>query len=1508
MAGLFPGAPDAPAYWRNILDGVDAVSEMPVGRIDRDFYDPESWRAPSYDRVYAWRGGFVDDFATFDPVRYGVMPVAVGAIEPDQLIALRIATAAIDDAGGPDRLPDRERVGVVLGRGGYIGHGMSRANQQVRTSRQVIAILEQLVPGIEADQIEEVRRAFASSFGPEQPEPAIGLVPNLTASRVANRLDLCGPAYTIDAACASSLLAIEQGIRDLHSGRCDMVLAGGVHHSHDVTLWILFCQLRALSPSQLIRPFDRRADGLLIGEGTGVVALKRLDDALRDDDRIYAVIRGTGVASDGRSTSLMAPQSSGQVLAVRQAWRAAGLDPLASGAIGLVEAHGTGTPAGDAAELATLRAVFGDDPAAGKIVLGSVKSMIGHAMPAAGVAGVIKAAYALHHATLPPTLHCEEPHDLLEGSRLRMIGTAEAWESAGSRRAGVNAFGFGGINAHIVLEEAPRVAGVGRRRPARPTDGVTGTGTGTEAEATDAGLEIVLRLAASTPAEVVRLLGGSLHELGRGGLHGPGGSCRLAIVDPTPERLTLAGRIVARGTSWRGRNRVWWTESPVLGGFAARTGQVAFVFPGIERAFESNAPDVAAHFGLPLVPDEDTGYPLVDQTAAILGVGQLLTNALGRLGVDPSLTAGHSVGEWAAMLVSELLPPGSMDAFWDSLRGQSLEVPGAVFAALSCSAVSALEAINSMSSADRDLVAVSHDNCPGQSIVCGDLDAVSRLLEQLRGHGVLGQVLPFRSGFHSPLLEPFMGPFRKGVAEVPLGRAKVPVWSATTLEPYPRDPAAVRALMVRHLLEPVRFRELVDRLYAGGVRAFVQMGPGSVLGFVDDTLRGREYTGISAYASSGVTGMSQLQRVATSLWVDGADPDFGPLAPADAPSVPVGAATRPGAGEVRLDLCSPLVRLGSDVSPLRLPSRVGDGVRALGTGLPVDDPLLAELKTVLEEASASSYAVLDAWSAASPNGRSAERRDPRPAKVPERVEAAPTRTVTRPISVEAMPYLMDHGLFPQRPGWPIQSDWCPVVPMTTMIQMMLDEASAFVPGRVVVGIESITALTWLTAIPATEVTIQIAVDGPDRVKVSLVGHAFGTVLLADDHPTAPPASAEPLVAERQSDLAADRLYVDGWLFHGPRFQGITALDAMAEDGMRATITTPEAPGALVDNAGQALGYWLVRRADTAKYAFPRSIGRISFYGRPPGPGQQVACTVWVRELLDRAIRADLELRRADGQVWARIENWEDYRFSTDETSWPVLDKPGVSCASTEQPGGWSLIESTWDPALRNMMMRRYLTESERAEYDRRVPRAQRPWLLGRIAVKDAVRRMLWAAGAGPIFPAEIVVANESSGKPTVRTPFPEPLAVSLAHSGDVSVAMVCWSGPDDRAPGIDIERIDERDAQFEAVAFTTSERALLDLLAADDDRSTWVCRFWAAKEAVSKALGTGLQGRPHDFVVAAAETDGRLVVDRDGVAFPVSSSATAGRTHVVAWVDRAQPPPAPDLPKQLDLVRSQNAR
>ncbi|TDC07095.1 acyltransferase domain-containing protein, partial [Streptomyces sp. 8K308] len=927
MAVLLPGAGDLASYWQNITHGVDAIGEVPADRWDAEYYQPAGPRRA--DRVYCRRGGFVDATTEFDVAGFGVMPASVPGTEPDQLIALHVAHQSIRDAGGERALPsDRARAGVVLGRGGYLTPGLVRLDQRVRTAGQLVRTLRELAPELDEARLDRIRESFAGQLGPERPESAIGLVPNLAASRVANRLDLRGPAYTVDAACASSLVAVDHAVRELATGRCDLMLAGGVHHCHDITLWSVFSQLGALSPSERIRPFHRDADGVLIGEGTGVVVLKRLADAERDGDRIYAVVRGTGVASDGRSASLLNPDPDGQARAVRLAWAAAGLDPRAPGALGLLEAHGTATPAGDRAELATITEVFGP-PDGPRAAIGSVKSMIGHTMPAAGIAGLIKAALAIHHGVLPPTLHCEDPNPALATTRFAPLAEAALWEppaDGAPRRAGANAFGFGGINAHVVLE-APAEARAEAHATAPPRRAPS---------LTVAEPERVLRLAAPDAGALAALLAADDSTVLATGLPETApdaGPARLGVVDPTARRLALARRAVARGAPWRGRGDVWFGPRPLLGPAGGRT---AFVFPGLEAEFDPRADALGAWFGLP-APARATVGDIGRHGAAVFQLGRLLDTALRRVGVVPDAVAGHSVGEWTAMASGGIHAAAEVDAFLAEFDPDALRVPGVAFAVLGMPAERVGEELSG-----RDDVVLSHDNAPNQSMVCGPEPAVEELVDAVRERGVIAQILPFRSGFHTPMLAPYLGPIRRAVEAYTLHAPTTPVWSATTAAPYPAQPAAVRELFIRHLLEPVRFRPLIGALHDAGFRAFVQLGAGRLGSLIDDTLAGRDRVVVAAHAPVRDC-LAQLRRVLTALWANGAEPDVTPLL------------TRRRAG-VRLDLGGPLVSL----PPAARGLLTGDPLAAFA------HPVAAELSALLAETASTAAAVLTATAGVSP--------------------------------------------------------------------------------------------------------------------------------------------------------------------------------------------------------------------------------------------------------------------------------------------------------------------------------------------------------------------------------------------------------------------------------------------------------------------------------------------------------------------------------------------------------------
>jgi acyl transferase domain-containing protein len=785
MSVLLPGADSLEDYWRNLVAGTDSITDVPENRWQSHYYDPERAGHPS--RLYCRRGGFVDESAYFDPLPFGIMPGSVLEIEQDQLLALRVAAAAIEDAGGTDRLPDRDRVGVVLGRLGLAGMASMKFYARVMSGDQITRFIKELVPDIGDDQLNRVRTRIDERLGPFHPENVIGLMSNLAASRIANRLNLRGTSYTLDAACASSLIAVDHAVRELTSGRLDAVIAGGTHHNHDVSFWAVFTQIGALSRKQRIRPFHADADGLLLGEGSGMVVLKRLSDALRDDDRIYAVIRGVGVAGDGRSASLVSPETAGQVLAIRRAWEAAGLDPAAPDALGLLEAHGTATAVGDAAEVATMGTVFGPPQPGSAPVIGSVKSQIGHTLAAAGVAGLVKAALAVSRGVLLPTLHCDDPRPELESTRFRPIPSARPWESTGPRRAAVNAFGFGGINAHVILEQAPEPPRPRVTGPAAPVGAVTVTEP-----------EQVLLLAGQDSVAITRLLDADDHAVRASGIPAASGTeaeCRLGVVGPTAARLAAARKIVAAGNPWHGGRDIWFSPSPLLG---AGGGKTAFVFPGLEADFTPQLADVIARFGIETRELDEQEYS--GHLAAVIQVGWILHRALEHIGVTPDAVAGHSLGEWTAGIVAGLADESTLDE-----QAKTLLNPVAIRDDLMHAVISESAENVTATLADYPEIFLSHDNAPSQAVVCGPAAQVELLITEYGKRNVVCRGLPYATGVHTPYLEPFVRELREfDDRQAPLS-ARFPVWSGVTAAPLPADPEQRRELFFRQLTEPIQF-------------------------------------------------------------------------------------------------------------------------------------------------------------------------------------------------------------------------------------------------------------------------------------------------------------------------------------------------------------------------------------------------------------------------------------------------------------------------------------------------------------------------------------------------------------------------------------------------------------------------------------------------------------------------------------------------------------------------------
>ncbi len=944
------------------------------------------------------------------------------------------------------------------------------------------------------------------------------------------------------------------------------------------------------------------------------------------------------------------------------------------------------------------------------------------------------------------------------------------------------------------------------------------------------------------------------------------GPLRLAIADPTPKRIELARKVVDRGQAWRGRNDVWFAPE----GLIAAGGRVAFAFPGVEPTFEARVDDVAAHFGVgaELVPRSSD---LERQGANIMYVGRLLTEALAALNVRPDVVVGHSLGEWTAMLVAGAVTREAIDRFVHGIADGDLVLPDLVFLALGCGVDVAEAAVAGLPD-----IAVSHDNCPHQVIVCGSEASVAVAQERLKAQRVLGQVLPFRTGFHTPMFADYLQPFEDALGTLPLHPATIPMYSSVSAQRFPGDEEGMRDLGRRLYVERVRFRELVENLYADGVRVFVQPGVGSVVGFVGDTLHDREHLAVAGAAPKR-SGMAQLTRVAAALFVEGADVPLPALAPAapdrtggppsmSGPARPPSAArsARPAAERapvLRFD--SSLVRGG--LQPLERPvpppaAPVGDAVDHSVSG-----PLAEEFRATLAAVSEAGREVLSALAAGpvAPVRRGAAA-SPGPSRVtgahtpagpasPATTSAPARHHERRRLSLAEVPELIDHAFFIQREGTGTVNDRFPVVPMTMMIQMFVDTATSLGGGRVVVGLQNVRALRWLAVEPPVEVDITAVWEAPDRVKVAIEGYARATVVLAEAYPAPPPPDTQPLTDERPPPHTARELYEQRWMFHGPGYQGVTDMHAMGADGLRATVTCRPAPGALLDAAGQLLGYWIEANSTEDRIALPMRIDRIDLHGPHPEPGAELSCLVRFTEVNETDARGNVDLVR-DGVVWARLTQFIDRRFESTNAVFEVMTFPEENLLAERREGYWVVHEPWRSSASRDLLARRYLGEDERDEYFSLTPKAQRDWILGRIAVKDAVRDHLWQQGAGPIFPLEVGVANDGAGRPVVTLPDGRSLAVSLAHRTGVAVAAVATDGD----AGIDVEVVEPRSDTFVGMFLADDERAL----GFGFNHDAWVTRAWTAKEAAAKADGTGLQGRPKDFVVRQVDGDWTLVNDR----------------------------------------------
>jgi acyl transferase domain-containing protein/acyl-CoA synthetase (AMP-forming)/AMP-acid ligase II/NADPH:quinone reductase-like Zn-dependent oxidoreductase/acyl carrier protein len=840
MSCRLPGGVSSPDdLWRLVAEGTDAISGFPTDRgWDLDgIYDPDSVRPGT---CYTREGGFLADAALFDAGLFGINPREASAMDPQQRLLLEIAWEVFERAGLDPLSLSGDNVGVFAGLMSHDYH-------------------------VDAASAPSGTEGYLST----------GNAGSVASGRVAYVFGLEGPAITVDTACSSSLVAIHLAVRSLRQGECALAMAGGATVMATPASFLEFARQRALAPDGRCKPFASAADGTAWAEGAGLVLLERLSDARRNGHPVLAVVRGSSVNQDGASNGLTAPSGSAQQRVIRKALLDAG---LCASDVDVVEAHGTGTRLGDPIEARALLATYGQDRPSGQpLWLGSLKSNIGHAQGAAGVAGVIKMVEAMRHGMLPESLHVDAPTAEVDwsGGEVQLLTEGRAWPETGRpRRAGVSSFGVSGTNAHLLLEQAPVEP---ENTGSDPTPAIVAlTVSGHCGEALRAqGSHLADLVRDSTDLELADLARSLVNSRAALGYRG------VVVAEDAVEALAGLTALGASGPS-----------ASLVSGTADVDGRTVFVFPGqgaqwagmgarllAESEVFAQALDVCASALAPwvdwsLLDVVRAGTDPLDRVDVVQPVSFAVMVSLAAMwrsvGVLPDAVVGHSQGEIAAACVSGAL---SLD---DAAMVVALRSRAIARSLVGSGAMGSVElAVSDVQGLlDGTGVCVAAVNGPGSVALSGDADALDVVLEKLSGDGVRARRIPVDYASHSAQVETLQDELLDSLAAVRPRAAAVPFLS--TLNGQWCDGGELDArYWYRNLREQVRFAEATERLVAEGYGAFVEVSPHPVLSTaIGDVVEGAGPTVVTGTLRRDDGGLDRFLRSVAALHVRGVSVDW----------------------------------------------------------------------------------------------------------------------------------------------------------------------------------------------------------------------------------------------------------------------------------------------------------------------------------------------------------------------------------------------------------------------------------------------------------------------------------------------------------------------------------------------------------------------------------------------------------------------------------------------------------
>jgi acyl transferase domain-containing protein len=901
MSSLFAKAKNLDEYWQNIVEEIDCITEVPENRWKiGDYYSPNT---TDPDKSYSKVGGFIPDI-NFNPMEFGLPPNIIELTDSSQLLSLVAAKAALEDAGywqnEKFNKELRQRTGVVLGVGG------GQKLLVTLNARLQYPIWERTLRayGIPEKDLAVVTEHIKSAYAKWEENSFPGMLGNVIAGRITNRFDLGGTNCVVDAACATALSAIKMAVMELQLGHVDMIITGGVDTDNSPAMYLSFSKTPAFSKKNEIRPFDDGSDGIVIGEGIGLVVLKRLSDAVRDGDKIYSVIKGIGSSSDGKNKSIYAPQSSGQSLALKRTYEQAG---YSMNTVGLIECHGTGTPTGDPSEFDSLKMEMVNQPAENQsIALSSVKSQIGHTKSTAGAAGFIKASLALYNKILPATINVTVPNRKfdIENTPFYINTLTRPWIKPlnAPRRASVSAFGFGGTNFHIALEEY-QPEHRESYRSYTSSYAVVLTADSKHELIHKAG-QVLQQLNASNANEILADISDNALKITL-----KGNQPRLGLVATNVEdaiaKLSAALQYISTTAKpvFEHPKGFYYSEADLAKGgktaalfsgqgsqYVNMANEMACLFPPfrevvgkLDELFVKNGEKALSKVVYPVPAFNDATKAQQKQELtqtqyaqpAIGAISMAYYKLLKQSGFSPDMVAGHSFGELTALWASGSLTEEDY-LLLAAARGRCMgantgEDRGAMMAV-----GAGLEKVKEIIVNFKKLV-IANINSDNQIVLGGDTREIESALAEFQRLGISATKLPVSAAFHTSFVEHAAGPFAEVVAKTNFKSPELPVYSNTSAAKYPETAEAIKATLSTHILKPVLFKDEIEQLYNDHARIFVEFGPKGILtNLVKKILNGREIIAIAINPSEEKGSEYQFKDAVIKMKIAGipvAEPD-----------------------------------------------------------------------------------------------------------------------------------------------------------------------------------------------------------------------------------------------------------------------------------------------------------------------------------------------------------------------------------------------------------------------------------------------------------------------------------------------------------------------------------------------------------------------------------------------------------------------------------------------------------